>query len=130
MTKKSTGDSRFAESLKRTSGAAWQGLELRLELLSTELHEEKQEVLVLGVLAQLAMFCVFMAFLCLNVLVFVIFWDTHRVVTAVTLSAIYLVAAVAAGLYVRRRARSAAHPFSATLEELRKDRQAMTSNDP
>lgn len=127
---KTREESRFTDSLKRTSGVVWQGLGLRLELLSTELHEEKQQLLVLGVLAQLALFAVFMAFMCLNVLVFAVFWDTHRVAAALIMSAFYLAVAVASGLYVRRRARSAAHPFSATIEELRKDRQAMEKEDP
>jgi uncharacterized membrane protein YqjE len=123
-------ESKFADSLKRINAAAWQGLEYRFELLATELHEEKQRLLILGALTQVALFAAFMAFLCLNLLVLVVFWDEHRVAAALILAAFYLLVASAGGLYVHRRARNAAHPFSASLEELRKDRAAMKRAEP
>jgi uncharacterized membrane protein YqjE len=76
------------------------------------------------------LFSAFMAFLCLNLLVFVVFWDEHRVAAALVLSAFYLLVAIVGGLYVRRRGRTAAHPFSASLAELRKDQAAMKRADP
>ena len=102
-------ESRFTDSLRRINAAAWQGLEYRFELLATELHEEKQRLLILGALTQVALFSAFMAFLCLNLLVFVVFWDEHRVAAALVLSAFYLLVAIAGGLYVHRRGRTAAN---------------------
>lgn len=126
---KPPGESRFTESLKRASGMAWQGLVYRFELLATELNEDKQRLIVLGVIMQVAVLSSFMAFMCLNVLVFVVYWDTHRIAVAVILSAFYLLVAIAASLYVRRRSKNAPRLFAATLEELKKDRPAMKMGD-
>ena len=122
-------ETRFAETLKRTSAVAWHGLELRFDLLATELHEERQRILGLIVFTQIAVLAAFMAFLLLNILILVIYWETHRVTAAVILCAFYTVAAIAAAVYARRRARTASRPFVATLEELRKDRAAMKGPD-
>jgi len=121
--------SKFAESLKRATAVAWQGLGYRFELLAAEFHEDRRRLLVLVALAQVALFAAFMAFLCLNVLVFVIYWDRHRLAVAVILSALYLAVAVAVGASVRWRARALSRPFDATLEELRKDRAALKRGD-
>ena len=120
---------RGAGSLKRASGIVWQGIEYRIELLTLELQEDKRRLLALGALMLVALFCAFMAFLCVNVLVLILFWDTHRLAVAITMLGLYAAVAIALGTYALRRARSAPRPFTATLAELRKDRAALTRGD-
>ena len=122
-------ESPFVNSLKRVSGTAWQGLEYRADLLATEVQEEKNRLVLLAVLAQIALFSAFMAFVCLNVLVFILFWDTHRTAVAVAMVAFYLAVTIILGVYVHRRAKTAPPPFAATLEELRKDREALRKEE-
>jgi uncharacterized membrane protein YqjE len=119
-------ESRFFASLKRASGVAWQGLEYRFDLFATEFREDRRRLIVLAVLAQVALFAAFMSFVCLNVFVFVIFWDTHRIAVAVILSSLYLAVTIATIACIRWRSKTAPRPFQASLEELRKDRAALT----
>jgi uncharacterized membrane protein YqjE len=127
---KDRDEPQFTDSLKRVSGIAWQGLEYRIDLLAAEFQEDKRRFVVLVALAQVALFSAFMAFLCVNVLVFVVFWDTHRTAVAVIMSAVYLAITIVIGAYVRLRSKSAPRPFAATLEELKKDRAALTRANP
>ena len=124
------GESTFATSLKRMSGLAWQGLEYRFELLVTEIREDRRRLIWAAILGQVALLAAFMVFICLNVLVLEIFSDTHRIAVAAILCGFYLLAAVVAFLLMKRHLKGAAHPFGATLEELRKDREALGRSDP
>ncbi len=91
----------FVDSLKRVSALTWQGMEYRIELLSNELHEDKRRLLILVALVQVAFLSAFMAFLCLNVLLFVLFWNTHRTALAIALSAFYFVITIVVGVVIR-----------------------------
>lgn len=116
----------FAHTLKRASGMAWQGLEYRFDLLVTEFQEDKRRLIALIAITQVALLSAFMTFLCLNVLVFVLFWSTNRTAVAISMSAFYLGVTVAMILYVRWRSKSAPRPFATSLEEFKKDRAALT----
>jgi uncharacterized membrane protein YqjE len=121
--------SSFGITLKRVSASLLQGFEDRLHLFALELQEEKRRttrLLLAGLLAALAAFS---AFLCLNLILLLAFWDTYRLPVASGLFVFYLVAALALALFVRRRMRRTTPPFSATLEELRKDRAALSGDD-
>ncbi len=120
----------FVDSLKRVSALTWQGMEYRIELLSNELHEDKRRLLILVALVQVAFLSAFMAFLCLNVLLFVLFWNTHRTALAIALSAFYFVITIVVGVVIRWLSKTAPHPFATTLEELKKDRAALTGREP
>ena len=122
-------ESRFAASLKRATGVLWQGLEYRFDLFATEFREDRRRLIGLAALVQVALFAAFMAFVCLNVLALVIFWDTHRVAVAVILSSFYVTVTAVLIVAVRWKSKTALRPFQATLDELRKDRAVLTGND-
>ncbi|HXF67269.1 MAG TPA: phage holin family protein [Burkholderiales bacterium] len=98
-------------------------LHTRLELLATELEEERLR------LAQIVLWgCIAAAFLLLGavmltVFVVVLFWDTQRVLTTGLLAALYLALGIAAAFAARARARRRSRLFSASLAELAKDRE-------
>lgn len=121
-------DSKFVEQLKRASSVAWQGVEYRLDLLSVEFREDKHRLIMMTVLAQVIILALFLAIMCLSVLLLLIFWE-HRIAVAVTLLAGYLVIALAAAAWIRFKLTSSSHPFAATLEELKKDRAALRGDD-
>ena len=123
-------DMHLSDSVKRVSGLVWQGLEYRIELLANELQEDKRRLLVLVALSQVAFLSAFMAFLSLNVLIFVLFWNTNRTTVAIALSAFYLAVTVAVAAVIRWRSKNAPHPFATTIEELKKDRAALTRREP
>jgi uncharacterized membrane protein YqjE len=123
-------ENRRETAIGRSVGRVWAGLlealQYRLDLLALELKEEKEHLFGLLVGVLLVAGLVFMAFLTLNCLLIVTFWD-HRVLLSGGLFLLYLLAALIAGWQFRRRLRATPPPLSATIEEFRKDRSAMSS---
>lgn len=117
---------RFAASLKRACAVMWQGLEYRIELMATEFRADRRRLIVLALLAQTALFTAFMTLICLNVLVLAVFWNTHRLAVSVILASAYLLVTVVLIVCIRWRLKTAPRPFQATLDELKRDRAALT----
>jgi len=106
--------------LGRVWGTLVEGFEQRFELFAIELKESSERNARLLLSLQVAALALFMAFLSLNALLIVAFWeDRILVVTAIT--AIYAVAGAAVLWRTLSRIRAAAPPFEATVGELRKD---------
>jgi uncharacterized membrane protein YqjE len=99
----------------------------RLDLLSTDLEEEREHVLSLLLLALLALFCLGVGVVLLTVLLAVAFWDTHRLMVLGWLAGLFLAGGVAAWAFAIHRARTKPRLFSASLAELLKDRQQLVS---
>ena len=100
------------------------GVENRIELFLVELREERFrvfEVLLLGCAAALLGF---MALLTVTVTLVVIFWDSARVPVLVALSVCYSLATIGILWRLKVRLRNWSS-FSATLEELKKDRACL-----
>jgi uncharacterized membrane protein YqjE len=111
-------------SLKGLLNTALAGVENRIELFLVELREERVRVFDVLLLGCAAAVLGFMALLTVTVTLVVIFWDSARVPVLVALSAGYSVGAIAViwRLKVRLRKWSS---FSATLDELKKDRACL-----
>ena len=118
---RSSSNRNWSEALKRFSAVLLQGLDYRLDLLSLEFQEEKQRLLGALFLAMIAAFAAFLGFLCLNLLVILLFWETHRVLVVVLMCVFYIAVALSIGVWLRHRLRSEPDPFSASRSELRKD---------
>jgi len=97
----------------------------RLELLSTELHEEVERVALLVLWGAVALFFVFLTVVFVAVLILVAFWDS-RVLTASLLAAFSFALALIAGLVARQQIAAKPRPFDASLNELAKDREQLT----
>lgn len=98
----------------------------RLEILSTEIQEEKIRLAQILVLGFAALFFIALGILFLAVFLTVLFWDTHRLFILGTLTLLFLGAGVAAILLARSRAGEGSRLFSESLGELAKDRQRLT----
>ena len=111
-------------SLKGLLNTALAGVENRIELFLVELREERIRVFDVLLLGCTAAVLGFMALLTVTATLVVIFWDSARVPVLVVLSTCYLGGAVVAiwRLKVRLRKWSS---FSATLDELKKDRTCL-----
>jgi uncharacterized membrane protein YqjE len=57
-----------------------------------------------------------------------IFWHTHRVVASLSVTGAFFAIALAAGLVLRAKVRSKPRLLEATLAELAKDREQLTSS--
>jgi uncharacterized membrane protein YqjE len=116
------------ESLKIFSATLLAITHNRLELLSTDLEEEREHLLTLLVFGLLALFCIGVGVVLAALLVVVAFWDSYRLAALGTLAALFVLAGAAAVGYVKHKLRTKPRIFTASLSELSKDRQALTSH--
>ena len=114
-------------SLRNLAATAVGILQTRLELLATEVEEERLRLLQIVFWAVIAVFFLVLGILMVTLFFVVLFWDTHRVLVTGMLAALFLALGVVTGLAVRSRARAKSKLFSASLAELAKDREQLTS---
>lgn len=95
--------------------------ENRVELFLIECKEERARLFGAILLAAAGTAFAFMALLLLTFLVVAVFWETHRLLTLVLLAVAYAVAALAVFFMLRSRLQRWC-AFSATLEQIKKDR--------
>jgi uncharacterized membrane protein YqjE len=98
-------------------------VQTRLDLLSSDLEEERAHLFSLLVSALVALFCLALSVVLATFLVVVVFWDSHRLLALGLLSGFFLVAGLATAGYAMHRARTKPRLFAASLSELSKDRQ-------
>jgi uncharacterized membrane protein YqjE len=99
--------------------------QVRVELLTTELSAEVQRAVGVLVWAFVALFFGGLAVLMLALTVVIAVWDEHRLLAAGLFAAGFLVVTAVAAYMVRSRVRSRPRLLAATLEELRRDRDAL-----
>lgn len=97
--------------------------ETRARLAASELEEQALRLLEIQLWIAGTLFFFGLAVVLLSLVVVLAFWDSHRVLAAALLAVLYFLASGAAALVVRAHLRERPRFFSATLEELRKDRE-------
>jgi uncharacterized membrane protein YqjE len=87
------------QSLRNLAATLVAVLHTRLELLVTEIEEERVRLLQILLWAAAALFCLGIGVLLLVILLIALFWDTHRIAVIGTLAVVFLAgaAAIAAG---------------------------------
>ncbi len=96
----------------------------RLELFTTELSAEVSRAAVLLLWAFVALFFGGLTVLMIALTVIIAFWD-NRLLAATVCALLFLAVTIVAALTVRRRLRSRTTLLAASIEELRRDRQAL-----
>lgn len=130
MTEPASDEKRgILESLKAFAATLVAIAHTRFELLSTELQEAQQRLLLQLAAALLALFCLGIGVVLATMLIVVLFWDTHRVLTLSLLTLLFLAGAGVILLSAWREAKRNGLPFSATLAELAKDRQHLARHE-
>lgn len=94
----------------------------RLELLATELAEEKERLLTQMVLGLAALFFIGLGIVLAALFLTVALWDSHRLLVLAVLAALFLGLGIAALFAAAKFARTQSRLFSASLAELSKDR--------
>lgn len=97
----------------------------RLQLLTTELQEEVHRAAQLLVWAFIALFAAMLALFLGALTVIFVFWDTHRVLAALVMTAALLGIAVTAGLVLHAKLKTKPPLLDDTLAELAKDRERL-----
>lgn len=115
------------ESLKTLAGSLVGIVQTRLELLSTDIAEERAHLTTLLVLGLVALFCLGVGVVLLAILIAVAFWESHRLAALGGLTGFFLVAGAGLAGLAAHKARSRPRLFAASLAELSKDRQQLGS---
>lgn len=97
----------------------------RLDLLSTDLEEERAHVFSLLVSVLAALFFIGLGVVLATILLVAAFWDTHRLLMLGLLAGFFLAVGLAAGGVALHKSRTKPRLFAASLSELHKDRQQL-----
>ena len=97
--------------------------ETRARLAATELEEQAQRWGEIALWVAFAAFFLGAALVFIAILVILLFWDTNRVLAAAIVGALFLGAGGTTAMLAAARLRERPRLFSASLEELRKDRE-------
>jgi len=115
------------ESLKTLATSLIGIAHTRLELLSTDIAEAREYLITRVLLLLVALFCLCMGVLLLALLIVAAFWETHRLLALGSVAGFFLAAAAGLAWFARHKARTAPRLFEASLTELSRDRQHLTS---
>lgn len=99
----------------------------RLDLLSTDVEEDRAHLLSLLVLALATLFFFGVGVVLVTILLAAIFWDTHRFLVLGALAGFFLAGGVATWSLAVRKMRVKPRLFAASLAELIKDRGQLDS---
>jgi uncharacterized membrane protein YqjE len=118
----------LVDSLKRYLGAWADALRTRLDLLTTEIEEERERTQQLVLLAAVSSLCLATGALLLTFFVVMLFWDSqYRLVVVGGFAVIYLAAGIITAMVTRQKSRERGRLLAATLDELAKDCQHLSS---
>ena len=113
--------SQLLRSAVQLFGTVMEAAQTRAELLTTEVEEEIQRVARLLLLGFAGLLAGILGALIAGFVVVIVFWDTHRVAAALSVLAVFALAAVICGLAVRRELRAKPRLLEATRAELARD---------
>jgi uncharacterized membrane protein YqjE len=111
----------FARPIQRVWSRVLEGLFQRFDLIGIELKQEKERLLGFLLAGMVVSLLAFMAFLVFNMTILAVAWE-HRVPVLLIMLAVYIGLALGLGWRLWYKVRSAPAPFSATVEEFKKDR--------
>jgi uncharacterized membrane protein YqjE len=128
MSERTPGGSKgLLESLTILAGTLVAIAHTRLDLLSTDLEEERAHLFSLLAWTLAALLCLGIGVVLATILLVVAFWDTHRLLALGALAGFYLVIGMGVWAFALHKARTKPRLFAASLSELFKDRQQLTS---
>ena len=120
-----SGPQRLSSSLRGLASTVLELVQIRLELLSIEAQEEVLRVGALLVYGAIAVAFLSLGVVLLALLITVALWDTHRLLALGVFTGLFLVMGGVAAWLARERVRSGTYLYSASVEELRQDREGL-----
>jgi uncharacterized membrane protein YqjE len=115
------------ESLRNLSVTLVGIVHTRLELMSTDVAEEREQLASFMVLTLVALGCLGIGIVLLAILIVVAFWETNRLLALGGLTGLFLAAGIGVGWIAMHRLKTKPRLFEASLAELSRDRQQLTS---
>lgn len=101
-------------------------LHTRAELLARELERERIRVTRLVLLGLAAAFFVALGAITFTIFIIVLFWDSQRLIAIGFLTVLYFGIAAGIAFFAKHEAASGRKPFSASIAQLKQDRDALT----
>jgi uncharacterized membrane protein YqjE len=117
--------SRLSASVRGLAATLIELAQVRLELLSVEAQEEVLRVAGLLAYGAIALVCLALGLGFLAILITVALWDTHRLLALAVFAVLFLLAGLLAAWRARERVQRGSRLFSASIDELRQDREAL-----
>ena len=115
----------LVDSLSRLGRSALALLRTRLEILGTEIEEERIRFAGLALAVAAIAFCLQMAVLLFVAFLVVLFWETHRLASIGAFAAFFLVAGVVGIVILKRRLARRPKLFASSLGELMRDEERL-----
>jgi uncharacterized membrane protein YqjE len=116
-------DSGWTATTRRLASNAVGAVQNRIELFALELREEKNQAVSVLIWVCAAVLCGLMALVAVTATVILFVPEDKRAYAAGGFAILYLALAVMAFLRARSRLKDEPPPFSATIDELRKDHE-------
>ena len=115
------------DSVKVLAGTLLAMAHARLELLSTEIEEQRAWLGSMLVWTLVALFCAGVGVVLATLFVVMALWDTHRLLALGIPAILFLLGGALAWLILLGKARAKPRLFAASLGELSKDRKEVAS---
>jgi uncharacterized membrane protein YqjE len=113
------------ESLRKLARTSLAIVQTRIEIFASEIDEERARLARIAVLAAIAALCVALVVILAVFFLVVLFWDTNRLLAIGVLAGVFAVGGITACLGLRAAISQRPKFLSATLAELRKDREKL-----
>ena len=117
--------SRLLQSATQVLASVITIAQTRLELLTTELREEIQRAAEVMLWAFVALFSAGIGLFLAALVTIFIFWDTHRVLVSILVTAVFFAIAATATLILGAKLRTKPRLLESTLAELARDREQL-----
>lgn len=122
-------DEGLLASIKNLTATLIDIVHTRLDLLCTDMEEERQRLVSLLAMAFISLFCLCVGVVLLAILIVVMFWDTHRLLVIGLLTGIFLISGLVLWGLAMHSLKTMPRLFAASLAELSKDRQQIEAQD-
>ena len=123
------GHRRLFASAKGLLGTGVTLVHNRLELLGVEVAEERARLFSLLAFGGAAFLCLAAGLVFLAIFLTVLLWDSNRLLALGVFAALFIGAGIASLTLAMSLAKSGSKLFSASLAELRKDRDTLAASD-
>jgi uncharacterized membrane protein YqjE len=126
MAENSTGSNGLLHSLTVLAKSLVSIVHTRLELLSTDLEEDREHLLSLVILSLVSLFSLMVGLVLVAILLMVVFWESHRLLALGSLAGFFILMGLATCGIAVHKARTKPRLFLASLLELFKDSQQLS----
>lgn len=116
---------RFSSSVRGLAATVLELFQVRLELLSVEAQEEVLRIGSLLVYGAMAVTLLGLGLCFLAMLITVALWDSHRLLPLAVFAVLFLALGALAAYQARQRVLSQSRLFSASVDEIKRDLEAL-----